>query len=115
MNHETETHRNGVIKGLRAFAAFLETEPRLRIPTIPQINYSVIAATDDDERREIDQIAGLLGVTPVTVPGRSYSAERSFGGISYRAVAVTDAEMRRWRALMSYDHLVTPDEKGDRS
>lgn len=95
---------------LRALAAFIERTPDLPLPNSCELLHSVREDDDETEHREVDRIAGILGVTPSEANGGAhYMAVRSWGPISYRAVAIAEEEMERYRAGLTYIDVVTPE------
>lgn len=99
------TVRAEFIAGLRRLAQFLADNPKIPVPSYGE-TVSVHACGSDDERRAaVDQVAGLLGV-PVS-DGTHYIAERDFGPITFRAVAICQDQRLAWDALMSYDGVVS--------
>ncbi|MGI5204075.1 hypothetical protein ACQEU6_21155 [Spirillospora sp. CA-108201] len=88
--------RSRLVDGLRNLAAFLETHTDLPVPGTVEVLYSVIDATDERERAEVDRIAEILGVTATPeCDGAHYVATGSFGTVHYRAVAITEEWMKR--------------------
>ena len=90
--------------GLRALEEFLGQHPGLPLG-IGDIPFRVFVQDDGDEenRAEIDRIAGILGVAAYFVPDSGhYMASRDFGGgIRYEATAISQAEREDWRNLMN--------------
>ncbi|MEV4835441.1 hypothetical protein AB0K05_13020 [Nonomuraea sp. NPDC049486] len=99
------TVRAEFIAGLRRLAQFLADNPKIPVPTYGQTVSVHACGSDDEQRATVDAVAGLLGV-PVS-DGSHYIAERDFGPIAYRAVAVFEDRRQAWDALMSYDGMVT--------
>lgn len=98
--------RAGVIAGLRALADFLDQHPDLPTPLVDARIYPH-GDTDADERATVDQIAALLGVP---AQGTTYyQATRMFGGVPYRACAITREAMARYHASHSYYGIVEPE------
>jgi hypothetical protein len=111
--------RDLLIAGLRQLADFLDDHPDLPVNFRADVVHSVTAAdidpgTDTDgieaaKRAEVDRVAAILGVTPtVEANGDQYMACISFGPVTYRAAAITDAHMALFRAASTYDGCVTP-------
>lgn len=95
---------------LRELAAFLERNLNLPLPNSCELLYSVMEDDDETERREVDRIAAILEVTPSEANGGAhYMAVRSWGPISYRAVAIAEEEMERYRAGLTYIDVVKPE------
>jgi hypothetical protein len=102
-------HRAEFINGLRDLASFLAAH--LGFP-VPGHGATILVfpdgATDADQRAGVDAIAAILGVTTADENGH-YTAERAFGPVGYRAVAITAAARERHAADSSYRGCVTPD------
>jgi hypothetical protein len=79
------------INGLRDLASFLGAH--IGFP-VPEHSATILVFPDgdsDDERREgVDRLAAIFGVTPEDEDGH-YTAERCFGPVAYRAVAISAA------------------------
>lgn len=101
--------RQAVIDGLRSLADFLTENPDLPIDGSHGFQYSVSAFfdTEAERRAEVERIAALLGVTPVD--DDHYVANRFFGPIEYRTVAIPEELRRRYRAERSYAGSVEPE------
>jgi hypothetical protein len=71
--------------------------------------------TEAEQRAEIDRIAGILGVTPTDNTGRDghYTAEKTFGRITYRAVYIPSRVWTRHHARNSYRTNITLDGRDD--
>ncbi|XVQ85052.1 hypothetical protein ACQP2K_40600 [Microbispora siamensis] len=108
MTHITPDHRSAFIADVRTFADFLTATPNVPVPA--QLDVAVFPTGGGDEvrRAEIDRIAAVLGTTTECDAGH-YRTSKTFGRVSYRAVAVSDGARERWDALMSYDGAITPD------
>ncbi|TDB86447.1 hypothetical protein E1264_17770 [Actinomadura sp. KC216] len=101
--------RAAFVAGLRELTEFLEAHPDLPLPR-PDLSFSVREGDDADERAEVDRIAEILGAEPEeTADGGHYTVARSFGPVTYEAVAITSACMARYRALMTYGDAVEPE------
>jgi len=104
--------RTNVIAGLRLLADYLEDHPD--IPVAPlgwDLSTYALHGDETQRRADVDKIAAALGV-PVdddTGHGGHYTAARTFGLITYRAVCVPDRRRDAYNALMSYAGCVTPD------
>lgn len=96
----TTSYRDDLINGLRELADFLQAHPSLPVSKygVAKVSYHVglDIADDDDARNEVDRIAAELGVTPVLrASGTQYLADKIFGGITYRAIAIGKARCAR--------------------
>lgn len=97
--------------GLRELADFIEAHPGLPVPARwqqaavgPHLN-----GTDEEDRAEVDRIAGILDAAPITTVNGHYKVRREFsGGVTYEAIAIPDTAMKRWEALTSYAGAVQP-------
>ncbi|RFS83733.1 hypothetical protein D0T12_22245 [Actinomadura spongiicola] len=97
--------RHRLIIGLRALAVFLEANPAVPVNTCGNdLLVSVRAGDDASSAAVVDQVAALLGVKVAddTDQGGHYTANRDFGGISYRIVHIPDQRRREHHALNSY-------------
>lgn len=97
--------RTAALTGLRDLIDYLTTHPAVPMPwQIAVTVYPSIGESDAAGRADVDRIAELLGVQPYeTDTGHGhYIAERSWGPVSYRAVAIPDHAMTAHEALMSY-------------
>ena len=88
MTYANATERRAIISGLRALAGYLESNPDVPAPSYS----SVLVFPPDSERAgmraEIDAIAERIGVEARETVRGHYVAERSFGPVEYRAVAI---------------------------
>lgn len=100
-----------VIRGLGNYAAFLAAHPDLPLDDGNPLHCCVTGGTDEDERAEVDRIAGILGTAARYMPGSEthYAAERDFGGVTYLAVAITARHMAEHSAWSSYCGAVQPE------
>jgi hypothetical protein len=109
MASASPVHRAEFINGLRDLASFLAAH--LGFP-VPGHGTTILVfpdgATDADQRAGVDAIAAILGVTTAEENGH-YTAERAFGPVGYRAVAITATARERHAADSSYYGCVTPD------
>lgn len=81
------TPRQDVIAGLRALADFLEENPFVPVEREQEVVYFASSGRGTtDAVREVDRVAGLLGVTPGR-RAQSHVASRRFHGVQYDAVA----------------------------
>lgn len=78
------------INGLRDLASFLAAHFGYPVPDNAEITTFPDGADYAQRCAHVDRLALALGVTPADNLGH-YSAERSFGPITYRVVAVSDA------------------------
>jgi hypothetical protein len=93
---------------LREMADYLDAHPDLPLPSAAEVA-PYLDGTDEQDRAEVDRIAGILGARPETTPGGHYRVSRTFGArVTYQAVAIPDQQMQDWEALMSYRSAVTP-------
>ncbi|WP_371782124.1 hypothetical protein [Streptosporangium subroseum] len=102
------TDRAALIKGLRALATFLETNPTVPVPPFAGLTYFAEGA-DDDIRAEIDVIATLLGTEADPGDYDHYRACRTFGPAEYKAVGILAAARARHQANASYEGCITLD------
>jgi hypothetical protein len=93
MTYADPTERAALIKGLRGLADYLESNPEVPVPI-----YSTVHAFPSGDWPEmcadIDAIAASLGVRPGVTPGGHYAADRWFGPVEYRAVAIPPSSGR---------------------
>lgn len=104
------TDRNQFIDGLRQLADFLDANPDVPVPYCPRLGVHA-DSQETGGREQVDKIAAALGtgIAEHSSDSHYYTEERYFGPISYYAVSISDAEMARHRALMSYSDSVVPD------
>ena len=90
MNHATPEQRGQLIAGLRQLADFLEVRTEVPAPRWADVLVFPLATTDDEMKREIDDIASLIesDVDDGIAEGLNYTAKRRFGPVEYRAVAI---------------------------
>ena len=102
--------RDSFITDLRALADFLATHPAVPVPLHGAYVTLHATSTETGGRDQVNHIACLLGATisDDTASGGHYRASRSFGSISYDAVAIPEACTAAYHALTSYDGCVTP-------
>lgn len=104
----TDPKRAEFTAGLRALADFIDTHPEMPLPRGADARV-FLNGTDDEDRAEVDRVAGILGVQPERTLHGHYRAERDFGGrVTCAAIAVPAQRMAQHIALMSYDSAVTP-------
>lgn len=105
-------HRRAVISGLRELADYLSLHRDIPVPLIVEIDYFPHGNTDAEKRAEVDRIAKILGVTPIsTAAGQHYIASRPYGAIRYRAITVSTKDRKRWEAITSYSDNIKPDDE----
>jgi hypothetical protein len=102
--------RAKVISGLRQLADFLENHPALPVNIYgwDLSAHPALHLAEAGRRAEVDRIASILGVpvTDNTSDGGHYTADRTFGLITYRAICVTDQRRAAHDALMSYSGCI---------
>ncbi len=111
-----EVSRADITAGLRQIADYLDAHPDL--PAAPY-GWDLLVAThgdtDTEAAAEVDRIAAILGV-PVddqTRDGGHYTANKTFGPITYRAFHITARSKAAHRAHMTYADAVTPEDPGE--
>ena len=87
MTYANSTERGALVKGLRALADYLESNPEVPSPGYADVFIFPLDGTDAESRAEIDVIAAQIGQTPETICGH-YVVSRFFGPVQYRAVAI---------------------------
>lgn len=106
----TTNDRAEFTAALRELADFIDAHPDLPVPGMP-LGANIrpyLNGTDQEDRDEVDRIAGILGVEP-EARREHYRVERVFGGrVMYSAVAIPAVVMDHHNALMSYAKAVTP-------
>jgi hypothetical protein len=88
MNHADSTERAALISGLRSLADYLESDPEVPAPICPVVHMFPLADDWAQMCAEIDATAARLGVNARLTASGHYVAERSFGPVEYRAVAI---------------------------
>jgi hypothetical protein len=88
MTNNNSTGRDAFISGLRAVAAYLQATPYAPIPGYSPLYVFPQKGDWAEKCAEIEAIASLLGVTAHLVHGGHYVANRHFGPVEYRAVAI---------------------------
>jgi hypothetical protein len=88
MNHADFTERAAIISGLRSLADYLESNPEVPAPTYPAVHTFPPGGDWARMCAEIDATAARLGVNAHLTAGGHYVAERFFGPVEYRAVAI---------------------------
>ena len=103
--------RAQVTAGLRDLADYLDNHPDIPVPEYGWELSVYPRGNDAEEHAEVDRIAQVLEVETYTLAeGARHLAARSFGRITYRAVAIPGADMAAHRAAMSYYRSVRPDD-----
>jgi hypothetical protein len=95
--------RTDMVAGLRALADFLEANPAVPIPRYGH-TFGVSTSGSDEQRLAQVKFASLVigeQTTDNTQNHGHYWAQRRFGPVSYRIVAVSQAAMRRWQEATS--------------
>ncbi len=82
--------RDRLIAGLRELADFLNQNPQVPAPRSTDLLVFPPNGSDAEMFAEIDAIAGLIGAVASDAgsPRGHYSAQRDFGPVQYRAVAI---------------------------
>jgi hypothetical protein len=104
--------RQQFVTGLRQLADYLAGHPDIPVPLYgTTINLNLDGA-DHGGREQVNAIAQLMDTPVLDNTGEygHYTTEKSFGDITYRAAAIPDAAMARYRAHDSYYGCVTADE-----
>ncbi|GGU07455.1 hypothetical protein [Actinomadura citrea] len=110
--------RHQTITGLRALADFLEANPAVPVNEYGR-EYNVYTRSKDEAAAVamVDQVAALLSaeVTDNRSEGGHYSAERTFGRITYGIVHVPQRRHDEYDAYTSYRHNIRldPEQDGD--
>ena len=102
--------RAQIIAGLRKLADYLENHPELPVPTYGGQVHFYADGTDEQQRAEVDRIAG---VHPVDNTGRDghYTASKSFGRMTYQAVYIPSRTWAKHHAQDSYRTNITLDSQ----
>ena len=83
-----------LVRDLRALADFLESRPDLPVPRHAYLPLNVFAGgTEADRRAQVDHVAALLRTTGES-HGDHYLAEKAFGNVAYRYVAIPPSAER---------------------
>ena len=91
MTYANATERQALISGFRELADFLESNPNVPAPTYAGVLVFPPSASDEENRREVDVIASLIGAGTKTYSSRChYATSRQFGAVEYRAVAIPE-------------------------
>ena len=104
-------HRQAFITGLRDLARYLASHPAL---PVPRHGTEILLSADSTDDGGCAQVSHFARHTGATVENRlaysgHYEAARSFGPVSYRIIAISDARMALYHAESSYSGSVTPD------
>jgi hypothetical protein len=98
--------RAALITGLRGLADFLATHPDVPVP--PGYHETIVhvfpgGQSDAERCAEVDRVAAVLG-TPAADPDHCghYATDRTFGPVTYRVLAISDAHRADYHAQMSY-------------
>jgi hypothetical protein len=103
----TDSKTTETVAGLRALADFLEQNPDVPVWRVDASPF--LQGTDEEDRHEVDRIAGVLGVCPSSTVNGYYVVERDFGGgVVYDACAIPSVLMQKYLAVQSYAGRVTP-------
>lgn len=105
--------RNEFITGLGELLTYLTTHPEVPVPdkwTSTTISVHV-DGTEEQQRAQINHIAQLLDAPVNDRQNGQIITERTFGPITYGAVAITEERMRQYHAGMSYRDCVIPDDE----
>ena len=95
--------RKAFIAGLRALARYLASHPEAPVPPYgTMIGLPATGGTDEDNRREVDLFAVVMGATVTDDRGGYYTASRAFGPVSYEATAISAARRAAYLAESSY-------------
>jgi hypothetical protein len=107
--------RAQMIVGLRTLADYLEDHPDLPVPDYGGDVSVYPDGSEAEQRAEIDRIAAILGVNPTDNTGRDghYTAEKTLGRITYRAVHIPSRARARHHARNSYRTNITLDGGDD--
>lgn len=82
------SQRSQLIAGLRAMAAYLESNPDVPAPQYTTVHVFPGRVTDKEQREEIDAIAASVSAEPHEIVTGHYGVSRYFGPVEYRAVAI---------------------------
>jgi len=89
MTYASTPQRAALIKGLRALADHLESNPDIPAPSYADVYTFPPGGACDEMRAEIDAIAAQFGTNASeTAGGSHYTVTRSFGPVEYHAVAI---------------------------
>ena len=116
MSFTTDTAtRQAFITGLRDLADYLDRHPAVPVPAYGTEIHLCASSTDDGGCAQVSHFARHTGATVENRLAYSghYEAARSFGPVSYRIIAISDARMAMYHAESSYWGSVTPDLQPD--
>ncbi|WP_141580468.1 hypothetical protein [Actinomadura sp. WMMA1423] len=108
--------RHQIVSGLRALADFLEANPAVPVNEYGHDFLFPVRATDETSAAaQVDHAAALLGVDVSDETRRDghYSAERTFGRITYRIYHIPERRRRQYRAQDSYQDNIRLDPDQD--
>jgi hypothetical protein len=89
MTYYANAHqRSQLIAGLRAVAAYLESNPDVPAPQYTTVHVFPGRGTDKEQREAIDAIAACVNAEPQEIVSGHYGVSRYFGPVEYRAVAI---------------------------
>jgi hypothetical protein len=118
MTYADQARRPGVIRGLRELAALLESCPGIPAPYMVNVLAFPPDGKDSALFAEVNRVAALLGVTVQdgTAQHGHYTASKSFGPVSYRAIAIPSRTRAYHEAQNTYAGNVRPgdDKEADR-
>lgn len=116
MTYANKERRRDMARGLRELADRLDSCPAIPAPYTLDVLVFPPSGSDAGIFAEIDRIAALLGVAAKDETGRHghYTASKSFGPVTYRAVAVPSRSRAYHDARNSYTGNVISamDEEG---
>jgi hypothetical protein len=92
--HANSEERIRLIAGLRQLADFLDQNPDVPAPRHADVHVFPARASNAEMFAEIDAIARRIGATAsdADCPAGHYSADRDFGPVHYRAVAIPNRD-----------------------
>lgn len=109
------SRREQLTADLRRVADFLDSRPEIPVPLFVDIpvhpQHDASSAPGADALVESERIAAELGCT-MKVHGGHYTATRTFGLVTYKAVVITPNAMARHAAWWSYQDSLSPDIDG---
>ena len=113
--NDLAAERAAFIAGLRGLADFLAAHPGMPVP--PGYHETIILVfpdgdNDAEKRTGVDAAGAALGVRAADRGSGHYSADRDFGPVTYRAVAISSAHHADYQAQMSYYGSVVSDVAG---
>jgi hypothetical protein len=118
MTYANPARRQGVIRGLRELAALLESCPDIPAPYTVNVLVFPPDGMDSALFAEVNRVAALLAATVQdgTAQHGHYTASKSFGPVSYRAIAIPSRTRAYHDAQNSYAGNVMPgdDKEADR-